>query len=396
MLAQRTHLQTHLLTPALLPADHEEKWLVGPRGQPGVAFSALVRDIWSASIGLARLKALQATAAAAPEAEVDATTAPAAPSVRLRATAAVAAPPVAASEPFQPAYRALPAASADASSGDTAAGGSGPDAAAEAGWLEGGLTVAGAAYDMMPSVHTVASMVSIAGSLGSTATGAAELTAGAVVGAAGTVATAALGAPGSVATAVAGAAVSAAATASKVSLGAVSTAANLVVVGAKVAELAAPAPAPAGAGGGGGGGGGGGQAPAAAGTGAGSSVGAPRGIGLPPALLPAVPTRVASGGAGEATEAAAAFAAAAAARAGGDQGGGAAGRGVQLQPPPTIRQLPVPAGAAAAGVVGQQQDAAPAPSRLPGVAAAFADVRDMLPEMPVALGGRPASAYEEI
>ena len=195
MLAQRTHLQTHLLTPALLPADHEEKWLVGPRGQPGVAFSALVRDIWSASIGLARLKALQATAAAAPEAEVDATTAPAAPSVRLRATAAVAAPPVAASEPFQPAYRALPAASADASSGDTAAGGSGPEAAAEAGWLEGGLTVAGAAYDMMPSVHTVASMVSIAGSLGSTATGAAELTAGAVVGAAGTVATAALGAP---------------------------------------------------------------------------------------------------------------------------------------------------------------------------------------------------------
>ena len=121
--------------------------------------------MWSDSIGLARLQALQATASA------DQVPAPA---VRLRPTPGAAraagVPVTAASEPFQPAYRALPAAGASA--------GSAVDDS-ESTWLEGGLAVAGAAYDLMPSVGTVASMVSIAGTLGTTATGAAELTAGA-------------------------------------------------------------------------------------------------------------------------------------------------------------------------------------------------------------------------
>ena len=64
----------HAPAPPLAPEErqwldfylqHDEKWLVGPRGQPGVAFSSLVRDVWSDSIGVARLQALQATASAA-------------------------------------------------------------------------------------------------------------------------------------------------------------------------------------------------------------------------------------------------------------------------------------------------------------------------------------------
>jgi hypothetical protein len=70
--------------------------------------------------------------------------------------------------------------------------------------------------------------VSVAGSLGSGAAGAAELVAGAAIGAAGTVASSTLGAPGQVAMAVAGAAVSAAGTATRAGIGAVTTAANLV------------------------------------------------------------------------------------------------------------------------------------------------------------------------
>lgn len=187
-----------------------------------------MRDVWSGSIGVARLKALQATAAAPIEEAVVGL-----PPVRQE-TAAAARPMsvTSASEPYQPSYRALPA-----SGMGSAEHGKAAESAADGGWLESGLTVAGTAYEMMPSVHTVASVVSIASTLGSTATGAAEITAGAVVGAAGTVATAALGAPGSVVTAVAGAAVTAAATASKVSLGAVNTAANIAIVGSKVAQL---------------------------------------------------------------------------------------------------------------------------------------------------------------
>eukprot|EP01043_Picozoa_sp_COSAG02_P028853 COSAG02_NODE_1769_length_10996_cov_22.332385_8_plen_255_part_00 len=253
-------------------------------------------------------------------------------------------PAASASEPYQPSYRALPASGVGSP-------GSGEAEAAADGWLEGGLNVAGAAYEMMPSVQTVASIVSIASTLGSTATGAAEVTAGAVVGAAGSVATAALGAPGSVATAVAGAAVTAAATASKVSLGAVNTAANIVVVGSKVAELV-PAPSsliPA-------------ATEADAESAAASDHGVDHGMGLPPALLPPVPAHPGSP----------------------DKpwGKDVTTTPVRLSPPPAVQ----PTAAVADNTT----------SRLPDVAGAIQDVRDMLPEMPQVLGGRPASAYDEI
>ena len=319
-------------------ADHDEKWLVGPRGHPNVAFSSLVRDVWSDSIGLARLKALQATAAA-PEQQTVASCVPFQP----QPTAARGPLPAAsASEPYQPSYRALPASGVSGPESGEA------DSAAD-GWLEGGLNVAGAAYDMMPSVQTVASMVSIASTLGSTAIGAAEVTAGAVVGAAGSVATAALGAPGSMATAVAGAAVTAAATASKVSLGAVNTAANVVVVGSKVAELM-PAPSS--------------LIPAATEVDAAGDAadGVDHGMGLPPALLPPVPSHP-----GSTVE--------------------PGGKDFTTTP---VRPCSPPAVQPTAAVANT------ATSRLPDVARAIQDVRDMLPEMPHVLGGRPASAYDEI
>ena len=126
--------------------------------------------------------------------------------------------------------------------------------------------------DMMPSVRIVAGVVSVAGTLAATATGAAELAAGMAVAGAGAVATSALGAPGQVATAVAGAAVSAAGTASQTTLGAVTTAANMVVAGSKVAEML-PSPGTI--------------------LGGGKAGAQPPGeaqMGLPPALLPSVPT----------------------------------------------------------------------------------------------------------
>ena len=42
------------------------------------------------------------------------------------------------------------------------------------------------------------------------------------------------------------------------------------------------------------------------------------------------------------------------------------------------------------------QPAESATSRLPDVAGAFQDVRDMLPDIPLVLGGRRSSAYDEI
>lgn len=100
----------HAPAPPLAPEErqwldfylqHDEKWLVGPHGQPGAAFSSLVRDVWSDSIGLARLQALQATAS---------DTQALAPTVRLRPIPGAAGVPItAASAPFQPAYTALPA-----------------------------------------------------------------------------------------------------------------------------------------------------------------------------------------------------------------------------------------------------------------------------------------------
>jgi hypothetical protein len=316
-------------------AGHGEKWLVGPCGQPNVAFSSLVRDVWSDSIGVARLKALQA-AAAAPEKE------PVVIPVQPQPPAAAGPLSVAsASEPFQPSYRALPASGVS----DVGSGGSEATAgsALDGGWLDGGLSVAGAAYDMMPSVQTVASMVSIASTLGSTATGAAEVTAGAVVGVAGNVVTAALGTPGSVATVVAGAAVTAAATASKVSLGAVNTAANLAIVGSKVAEFV-PAPST--------------LIPAAMEPGAKDAVagGVDRGMGLRPDLLPTVP----------------------------QHGHGASASAPERLGPPSPVQ---PSGAAVESAAART---------VPDVAGAIQGVRDMLPDIPQVLGGQPSSAYDEI